>query len=130
MQLNQFDFIEVELPGCDGIKECYFFENYTDEYFVGITKYKDTKYYVSIFIADKKFIKRRLKTRGSFLILEKIHNDSIFLFDNKHNVILLHNGISEQINRMLLCGKFDLLFFKPTFFNKLKHKLKSILKNR
>jgi hypothetical protein len=129
MQLNQFDFIEVEIPGYDDIKECYFFENYTDEYFVGVVRYKDTNS-VSIFIADKKYIKRKLKIRGSFLILEKIHNDSIFLFDNKHNVILLHNGISEQINRMLLYGSLDLLFFKPTFFNKLKYKLKSILKNR
>ncbi len=126
MQLNQFDFIEVELPGRDDIKECYFFENYTNEYFVGIIKYKDTSY-VSIFMADKKYIKRKLKTRGSFLILEKIHSDSIFLFDNKHNVILLHNGISKHINRMLLCGSFDLLLCKPTFFNKLKYKLKSIL---
>lgn len=126
MQLNQFDFIEVELPGREGIKECYFFENYTDEYFVGIIKYKDTSY-VSIFMADKKYIKRKLKTRGSFLILEKIHSDSIFLFDNKHNVILLHNGISKHINRMLLCGSLDLLLCKPTFFNKLKYKLKSIL---
>ena len=129
MQLNQFDFIEVELPGREDIKECYFFENYTDEYFVGIIKYKDTSY-VSIFMADKKYIKRKLKTRGSFLILEKIHSDSIFLFDNKHNVILLHNGISKHINRMLLCGSLDLLLCKPTFFNKLKYKLKSILKNR
>ena len=129
MQLNQFDFIEVELPGCDGIKECYFFENYTDEYFVGISKYKDTNI-ISIFIADKKYIKRKLKIRGSFLILEKIHSDSMFLFDNKHNLILLHNGISEYISRAILCGHLNLLLFKPTFFNKLKYKLKSILKNR
>jgi len=127
MQLNQFDFIEINIPGYKTIKDCYFFEDYTDKYFIGISQYKESKF-VSVFITEKKYIKKKIKSRGRFLIIEKEYSDSIFLFDSKFNIILLHKEIYERIDRVFLVGNLDFLFIKPTFFNKLKYKLKSILK--